>query len=335
MGFVFLFAALFLAAFFVSTCYGAALWLSFAVLAVMSGVATFFYRRKKSVVFFALSRVPALCMAMALVFLLILQAVALLPYFFSGNVFKFFTVFLGLFVPFSMVLLVGAGFLFYMRVFNRAMLGGAVALIVSFVSIFVLCAAVPIGVGTAVCALVVKGVMPASFKWQCVAVPDAGFAVEYRLTHPFLSEHDMRVRLLKNGAAFGLACDTGGFRDFKVSKLKDGRFLLENSGTMHMVDKYLVDTAAGSVFAVFGDKAYPIPEGEEHFIDGVGGSVDDDKMYFSFYKTKLGDGNGKNIKGVSLGDALNGAKPFGEIFGYRFFPERLEVDGIRDTSAAP
>lgn len=140
------------------------------------------------------------------------------------------------------------------------------------------------------------------------------FAVEYRRAKTFCSEYDKRV-VFKSGRRVSLLMDTCGYGPFRVYRLKDGTYCLEDGfGLAHDVRHQRVDVKRETVELKQGVAWYVIPD--SGLIRGYGGVPGSFSLTFSMYSgTNLNDEEGWNVDvtGTPVGDSLDGMELIGEI----------------------
>lgn len=140
------------------------------------------------------------------------------------------------------------------------------------------------------------------------------FAVEYRRAKTFCAEYDKRV-VFRSGKRVGLLMDTCGYGPFRVYRLKDGTYCLEDGfGLANDVRHQRVDVKRETVELKQGGAWYAIPGGG--FIRGYGGVPGSLSLTFSMYPG--GDLNNEegwdvDVTGTPVGDSLDGMELIGEI----------------------
>lgn len=140
------------------------------------------------------------------------------------------------------------------------------------------------------------------------------FAVEYRRAKTFCAEYDKRV-VFRSGKRVGLLMDTCGYGPFRVYRLKDGTYCLEDGfGLANDVRHQRVDVKRETVELKQGGAWYAIPGGG--FIRGYGGVPGSLSLTFSMYSG--GDLNNEegwdvDVTGTPVGDSLDGMELIGEI----------------------
>lgn len=140
---------------------------------------------------------------------------------------------------------------------------------------------------------------------------DLPFAVEYKRAKTFCAEYDKRL-LFKSGKRIGLLIDTCGYGPFRVYRLKDGNYCLEDGYGMVNNQRHLrVNVEKETVELEFGGGWYAIPD--NGYVRGWGGSDD----YFSFDMYPGSDLNAKGwhvpVKGTPVGNSLDDMELIGEI----------------------
>ena len=140
---------------------------------------------------------------------------------------------------------------------------------------------------------------------------DLPFAVEYRRAKTFCAEYDKRL-LFKSGKRVGLLMDTCGYGPFRVYRLRDGNYCIEDGYGIADNRRCLrVNPVQETVELEFQGKWHAIPE--KGYVRGWGGSED----FFSFDMYPGGDLDGKGwdvrVKGTPVGNSLRGMEWIGEI----------------------
>lgn len=102
--------------------------------------------------------------------------------------------------------------------------------------------------------------LPGGHAWHAAPGTPFPFAVQYRLAHPFLSEHDKRI-VFPSGQSFGLWPDTGGDADFAAYALPDGTFALADGLRFNGPAVYRIDPAAETVEHFSGSQWISLPPG--------------------------------------------------------------------------
>ena len=140
------------------------------------------------------------------------------------------------------------------------------------------------------------------------------FAVEYKRAKTLCAEHDKRLRF-RSGKRIGLLIDTCGYGPFRVYRMKDGLYCLEDGyGLANDSRFFRVNVAKETVEMKQWMGWFPIPE--KGYVRGwCGGGSDLDKFSFSMYPG--GSLNGEEwsvtVKGTPVGDSLDNMVLIGEI----------------------
>ena len=178
-----------------------------------------------------------------------------------------------------------------------------------------------------VCALS-AGVVRTAVRWSPLAIEadwpwkggeitgELPFAVEYRRARTFCAEYGKRLRF-KSGKRVGLLVDTCGYGPFRVYRMKDGLYCLEDGYESAVADnrRFLrVNVERETVEMKQGNGWFPIPE--KGYVRGWCMS-DGDLKGFSFLMYSGGDlsENGwlVRVDGTPIGQSCDGMKLMGEI----------------------
>lgn len=155
----------------------------------------------------------------------------------------------------------------------------------------------------------------ADWPWVGEKITDElPFTVEYRRAKTLCAEHDKRLRF-RSGKRIGLLIDTCGYGPFRVYRMKDGLYCLEDGyGLANDSRLFRVNVTKETVEMKQGAGWFPIPE--KGLVCGwCGGGDDLDDL--SFYMYGDGDSDGKEwsepVKGMPVGNSLDGMERIGEI----------------------
>lgn len=155
----------------------------------------------------------------------------------------------------------------------------------------------------------------ADWPWTNGTIADGlPFAVEYRRAKTFCAEYDKRL-LFRSGRRIGLLPDTCGYGPFRVYRMKDGLYCLEDGDGIADNHRFLrVKVEEEKVEMKYRDGWFPIPE--KGYVRGWCGGSDYLKSFvFDMYNG--GNLNGKGwrvtVEGTPIGKSLDGMEPIGEI----------------------
>lgn len=162
------------------------------------------------------------------------------------------------------------------------------------------------------------------------------FAVEYKRAWTFCAEHDKRLRF-RSGKRIGLLIDTCGYGPFRVYRMQDGLYCLEDGyGLVNDSRFFRVNVAKETVEMKQGMGWFPIPE-KGYVCGWCGGDDDLDGFSFNIYGVGDPDGEGwsKPVKGTPVGNSLDGMELIGEIRTDDRFRSSREPNPRGDKSVAP